>query len=595
MQIHELNNYSGELGANSYVAVDNGSDTGKISTKNLLAATEAEIVALGLDLNGRIDNIIAGGDAPSAAEIVDARRGVAGVDYASLGDAIRTQVGEISEQTYNLVIGILSGLTINGSGGMENWGGTTDMVIAPVTSGETYTVKTDDASGFVGAFYNSIPTASTTASYNNSRVIQASKTFTAPINGYVAFRTSHGYATAQIVEGSADRAYIAPRTAKDIILRASVSALETKIGEFSEHTHNLVKGKYDTYSINSSGQIGGNPYTTLWVAPIEQNKKYTVQTAGSAGLVYGFFASDPLEDITVTTYDGSRVVASGAVYTFTAPINGYIAFTSAVDAINIQIVEGEEEKAYLPPITTAIDIIARNMANDVLNGKVLCCCGDSITYGADMDADGITDESSILVYQSDESGVFSAVTSNYLKTWGYQIAERNGMTFYNAGVSGSTMQGIADKNGFSLANGRYTKLPDDIDYLLIWFGWNDTAYGSLGTIDDNTNDSFYGAYNVVLPYLINKYPYAKIAIIVPFGTDVNHRQAERLLGNKWGVAVWDNYQGGTPLYYGKEPSVGVDASVVAANQAKFQANGAHPNYRGHKELSNMIEHFMRSL
>lgn len=234
-------------------------------------------------------------------------------------------------------------------------------------------------------------------------------------------------------------------------------------------------------------------------------------------------------------------------------------------------------------------------SSDKLYGKVLCCVGDSITYGAGMDAEGITNDSNITVYNCNASGDFTETTSNFLKSWGWQIASRHNMTFYNGGVSGSTMQGLADKNGFSLANGRYTKLPGSIDYLLIWFGWNDTAYGTLGTISDNTNESYYGGFNVVLPYLINKYPYAKIGLIVPFGTTAGHREAVRLLGNKWGVAVWDNYQGGTPLYFGKETSVGVDESIVTENKAKFQANGAHPNYKGHRQLADMIEEWMKGI
>ena len=83
MQIHELNNFTGTLGAGAYLAVDDGNDTGKLSTQQLLAATEA-----------RIDNIIAG-PAPSAEEIVDARYGADGVTYPSLGDAIRDQVTDL--------------------------------------------------------------------------------------------------------------------------------------------------------------------------------------------------------------------------------------------------------------------------------------------------------------------------------------------------------------------------------------------------------------------------------------------------------------------------------------------------------------------
>ena len=83
MQIHELNNFTGTLGAGAYLAVDDGNDTGKLSTQQLLSATEA-----------RIDNIIAG-PAPSAEEIVDARLGADGVTYPSLGDAIRDQVSDL--------------------------------------------------------------------------------------------------------------------------------------------------------------------------------------------------------------------------------------------------------------------------------------------------------------------------------------------------------------------------------------------------------------------------------------------------------------------------------------------------------------------
>lgn len=233
--------------------------------------------------------------------------------------------------------------------------------------------------------------------------------------------------------------------------------------------------------------------------------------------------------------------------------------------------------------------------NDKLYGKILCCVGDSITYGADMDAEGITNESNITVYNCDSNGNFTETSSGFLKTWGWQIASRHNMTFYNGGVSGSTMQGLSDRNGFSLENGRYTKLPDNIDYLLIWFGWNDSAYGSLGAITDITNESYYGGYNVVLPYLIDKYPFAKIGLIVPFGSSAGHREAVRLLGNKWGCAVWDNYQGGTPLYFGKEDSVGVSATIVTSNRAKFQANGAHPNFKGHRQLADMIEEWLRGI
>lgn len=214
--------------------------------------------------------------------------------------------------------------------------------------------------------------------------------------------------------------------------------------------------------------------------------------------------------------------------------------------------------------------------SNILYGKTLVTCGDSITYGADMDEEGILEDGTLMTY-------------------GWQIANRNNMVFHKDAISGSTMQGIDDKNGFSLENGRYTKLPEHIDYLTIFFGWNDHAYGTLGTINDNTNQTFYGGYNVVMQYLINKYPYTKIVLIVPFGTTSQHRQAVRDIANKWGVACFDMFQGGTPLYFNKEDDVSVEPSVIESNRLKFQANGAHPNYRGHYQISTMLEHFLRSI
>ena len=83
MQIHELNNFSGSIGANSYVAVDNGSDTGKVAISDIVGP-----------INERIDNIITS-PAPTEQEIIDARRGADGYNYPSLGDAIREQFDDI--------------------------------------------------------------------------------------------------------------------------------------------------------------------------------------------------------------------------------------------------------------------------------------------------------------------------------------------------------------------------------------------------------------------------------------------------------------------------------------------------------------------
>lgn len=95
MQIHELNNYVGEVDSNSFIAIDNGTDTGKLPVTKLTEEVETNLSTLESQLNARIDNIIAGGTAPSAAEVTDARLGVGGVTYPSLGAAIRGQITDV--------------------------------------------------------------------------------------------------------------------------------------------------------------------------------------------------------------------------------------------------------------------------------------------------------------------------------------------------------------------------------------------------------------------------------------------------------------------------------------------------------------------
>lgn len=123
MEIHELNNFVGTPGSGDYLATDNGSDTSRISAEELFAP-----------LNARIDNIIAGGDAPSAAEVTDARLGASilgGKTYSSLGAAIRGQITELDK--------MLTGASYSHTfSGKENF----DMDY-PVKAGKPFYIKAD--------------------------------------------------------------------------------------------------------------------------------------------------------------------------------------------------------------------------------------------------------------------------------------------------------------------------------------------------------------------------------------------------------------------------------------------------------------------
>lgn len=524
-------------------------------------------------------------------------------DVSDLKSALNydeTIFDDISNEEYTGLAGTdTSGKVINYTGTVVDAISNYHCVTFDVTQGEAFRISGSAVSGgYYYIFTDGTNTLSTSEKNMSSGIANTINTFAiAPANAttlVVSYHTSTYYTHAKVnkitghsVDGLdvIDERISALEDLTDITL-VTTNAL---IADIIIHT--------DYYMFTSGGTSSSNAWQYAeYTIPAGALSLIVTANAGQSarlwilkddnGNVLGYSddssgVSEKTETISLSSYPTAKKVfvndkKSGNLaikYTWNKPvINGEDVY-----------IDGES----LP------NILGEN--NDKLYEKVLCCAGDSITYGADMDADGITDESDITVYNCNSSGDFTQTTSGFRKTWGWQIASRHNMTFYNGGVSGSTMQGQNGVNGFSLANGRYTKLPNNIDYLLIWFGWNDNAYGTLGTIDDDTNASYYGGYNIVLPYLINKYPYAKIGLIVPFGSSAGHREAVRLLGNKWGLAVWDNYQGGTPLYFGKETSVGVEESIVTANRAKFQANGAHPNYKGHRQLADMIEEWLKGI
>lgn len=100
----------------------------------------------------------------------------------------------------NLVYETISDANIDGTGKIVAAVGFSDLQAARVTSGETYTIKTD-AGQFIGGFFTNEP-AIGSITYDGQRIFQNNQTFTAPTTGFVVFRTTHGYSTPQLEVGS---------------------------------------------------------------------------------------------------------------------------------------------------------------------------------------------------------------------------------------------------------------------------------------------------------------------------------------------------------------------------------------------------------
>lgn len=540
-------------------------------------------------LKGRMDTFasLPNGSTTADAELIDIRVETDGTVAATAGDAVRAQITNLNSDLDNYLYGTTVVFSCVAS--------RVNKFHLKMLEGQTYTV-TNGTSGKIGVeIWRADGTKKTIF---GNLASGASGNFVPDKQDYVTigvWPNSAGNVTVTCPFSSFDKI---DDLETDVL---SVQQSINKVTTTEAIPANATQHKNQFYNVNNTFYEGNQ--WDYYTVPVTAGDTFTIDTA-AGGTARGWAFRDSSDNqLSVASYNGDvvqkeyeNVVAPDDATVLIVNFkhnSGYLTITqNGAFLINIS-------KIYYNslPLSDYLDRIGTN--GNILYGKTLVCCGDSITYGADMDSQGIIETPSIDVYQySAYTKKWTRQTSNVLMPYGYQIAARNGMTFYNGGVSGATVQGSGDDlsvPGFSAASGEYTLLPDNIDYLTLFYGWNDKAFGTLGTIDDTTNNSYYGGYNVTLPYLINKYPTAKIALIVPFGCDAQHREAIRLLANKWGVACWDNYQGGTPLYYGKEDSVGVESSIVTANRATYQANGAHPNYAGHYLLSTMIEQFLRGI
>ena len=216
-----------------------------------------------------------------------------------------------------------------------------------------------------------------------------------------------------------------------------------------------------------------------------------------------------------------------------------------------------------------------------LYGKKYVACGDSFTAGD---------------FAEKTTETWDEATQEY-KTYCWHIANRNRMNLINEAVSGSTMHNNGNAYSFSIS--RYTAVPKDADYITLCFGLNETS-ATIGTLEDTTNETVIGAWNVVLEYLITNIPYAKIGIIIPDAwCSAEMREVLIDVAEYWGIPYLDlTGDSKVPLLIGGRrsgPTLSSKAIELRTAAFAISAEDTHPNAKGHAYRSTIIENFMRSL
>ena len=161
-------------------------------------------------------------------------------------------------------------------------------------------------------------------------------------------------------------------------------------------------------------------------------------------------------------------------------------YKSVTDGIYADITDEEYESAaysYLSSLSELSEKIEN--ANKVVEFGVskLAALGDSITYG----------------FIPRNTVGYPGQLDSYAKL----TADYYGMSFENHGISGST---VAIVDGASPMCQRVNDLPNDADVVVFMGGTNDIRKGvSLGTFEDRSGKTFYGALHIVMSSIYKKY------------------------------------------------------------------------------------------
>lgn len=399
---------------------------------------------------------------------------------------------------------------------------------------------------------------------------------------------------------------------------------ETVLSELYEYKYStnkcdmatVVQGYITTDGSITTADSFANYYTSDYI-PVESGKTYKFVdfNNGVKGTDRkGCNQFDENKNVLSNVYQN----INGETYiTITAAQGAAFIRVSSYKSRDFMLTEGEtvpdSYSPYFEPIAVikaplsdeVIEEIGIDVGTDILNGKKWVVCGDSFSNYTDKTFD---------------DGTFAGKNATYPRL----IAERCNMnlveTFF---IDGRTLAFPAVPGTFvnsltcPTAACYYQNIPADADYITFYIGINDehhatgggddedpTGVITLGTIDDNTTDTYYGAWNVVLNWLITNRPNAHIGIIVTNGLSIAEwRTAQINIANKYGISYIDmNGNERTPAML-RTVNPDIPYSVKSALIAKWAVDptgsggsvNTHPNWKAHLFESTFIENFLRGL
>lgn len=150
---------------------------------------------------------------------------------------------------------------------------------------------------------------------------------------------------------------------------------------------------------------------------------------------------------------------------------------------------------------------------------------------------------------------------------------------------------------------RAKDMDKDADVIVVFGGTNDFGHGDapLGSFDDRTQDTFYGACHVLFTDLINMYPEATIVIMTPLHrcNEDNPKGDGFKSSDVAPLSTYVDIIKEVAAYYSLPLldmwSVSGIQPKVPVIKEKYCPDGLHPNNAGHEKMAKRLIGFLRSL
>ena len=144
---------------------------------------------------------------------------------------------------------------------------------------------------------------------------------------------------------------------------------------------------------------------------------------------------------------------------------------------------------------------------------------------------------------------------------------------------------------------RIDKIDEDCDLVVVFGGTNDFGHGDapIGTPDDRTEDTFWGACHLLCEKLIQRFPKSKLVYMSPLHRiteDEQNRHGKilndyveiiKIVTRKYSIPFLDMMQEG-----GLAPRVPI-------HQELYMPDGLHPNDAGQGRIAERLKGFLQSL